>query len=1491
MSEQGTMGVAAPVLPKGGGAIQSIGKGFGTVGARGSASYEIALPLSPGRGFAPDLSLSYASSVGNSEFGIGWGLSLPVVARRTSKGVPAYAEDDEIIGPGGVVWMPEQGAQGTLTTTITHYNDLQLDTVYTVIRHLPRLEKNFDRIEHWSCKNDRPGFWLVHGADGSLHLFGRQPASRRTDPEAASRVAEWLLEESINPHGEHILYRYTADKAQRYLSTVSYGNFKADAHLYLWKPDQLDTLQWHFELVFDYGERSTNYQEQPAYTGQQWLTRSDAFSSFAYGYEIRTERLCRQVLMFHRFPAELGNDPVLVRRLLIEYRQTALGYQQLSAAHEQAWGASTTADNHPPMEFTYSHFELPATSSSWKPFANMHGLNDGQRYQWVDLYGEGLAGMLLRNGAGWYYREPIRGKANSDEVAYDPLRVVPTLPTAASAKKTFQLLSDLTGDGRLDLLTAEPKLSGFFSLDAERKWSGFATFDAFPIEFFQRKGQLADLMGAGLSDLAMIGPRSVRLYANRREKGFAPAIEVPREKDQDNLPVLTSSPGELVAFSDMLGSGQQHLVRIRHDEVKCWPNLGRGRFGKGRVLGSPGLAYEAFDASRVRLADLDGSGSTDLIYLESRHALIFMNRSGSGFAPPVKLPWPEGVRFDGLCQVSVDNLLGLGCSSLILSTPHATPRHWRYDFVSAKPYLLIGANNNMGAANSISYRSSAQEWLDEKVEKIDAGKPPVCHVPFALHVVSKTTQLDEITGNRLTQTLSYRQGYYDGIEREFRGFGLLLQLDSESHPGGASMERFTTPCLTKSWFHTGQAVDMARDGFNEADKHATHLGRALLCQYQTTTHSDVAIASPDPATTLEMARALSGHLLRTEVLAVDPDLGTRTLYSVQENRYRVRLLQAAQGKHPYARMLPSVLESISYQYEGIADDPQCQHTFNLRHDRFGTVTHSLSVNHARRTTADDAPPFSDTDQQQWWRDAHDPAQQFYYLSESRAEFIHLDAPQAWRLGLPYRQRTQARKRPKSPENDGWSARDLTYEKVLERVNESSWANQGVLTGLSLQRYKHTATAETLEEGVAHFEALADYLETAELDETALSAFAVLAQESRPTAALLGQLGYQRMTDFFSESTPAKQFWSIKSSFATYATLAGHFKIKHFQASKSHGVTEVFYDNYHCLITEFRLPDGCTTKATYDYRSFVPLRIVNPNGNVQEARYDSFGRLLCSTFYGNEGNTPAGFKPISEYQCPTFTSPDAAIAEAQTALQQAASATFSAPFSWMGCVSEAAIKEADWLARCIDNGDLLHGGFICNRARDRLAALAAPSADDTKLTLEINRSPREPVHVATLCADRFPNDKQQQIRISLTCLDGFGRTLQSKQRVASGPAHVIDATGGLTLENGKPLVQLAAVRWRISERVEYNSKGLVIRTYRPYFANHSKYINDVALRQFGHYDLQFYDALGRPTRTRLAGEVSIMRRQTRHPWYTVEEDENDTLEEVSSETPALSGGDA
>ena len=50
--------VLTPALPKGGGAIQSIGTGWGAVGMTGQASFDIPLPLSPGRVYAPSLSLS-----------------------------------------------------------------------------------------------------------------------------------------------------------------------------------------------------------------------------------------------------------------------------------------------------------------------------------------------------------------------------------------------------------------------------------------------------------------------------------------------------------------------------------------------------------------------------------------------------------------------------------------------------------------------------------------------------------------------------------------------------------------------------------------------------------------------------------------------------------------------------------------------------------------------------------------------------------------------------------------------------------------------------------------------------------------------------------------------------------------------------------------------------------------------------------------------------------------------------------------------------------------------------------------------------------------------------------------------------------------------------------------------------------------------------------------------------------------------------------------
>ena len=1418
--------IATPSLPKGGGAIQSIGKGWGAVGNNGAASLEIALPISPGRGYAPPLSLSYQSTTGNGLFGIGWNLNLGCVARRASKGVPTYTDADVILGPAGDIWTPERDQNGTvLSTQVSRYLGNDLDTTYQVIRHFASIEGAFDRIEHWRVDPIDPGFWLIHGADGSLHFYGKKSSSRSTDPADANRVAEWLLEESMNALGEHILYEYKPEDevgltddyprdfiAQCYLWRVRYGNAKAHPLLYLWDEDAVDSLQWHFDLIFDYGERSADAASMPTYNEQKpWPVRSDPHSSFAYGFELGNLRLCQQVLMFHHFPEELGNAPLLTQRLLLEYAVTALSYNMLATARPQAWDGTELRqlDQCPALRLEYSEFI--ESQAIFVPLESMPGLDDGQTYQMVDLYGDGVPGVLYRNDKVWLYREPIRSQAEHaslDAVAYGPWQALPHVPTTDASKPVRQTITDLTGDGRLDWIVAQPGMAGFFTLNPDRSWSGFVPFSSFPAEFFHPCGQLADLIGGGLSDLTLIGPRSVRLYANRRNDGFAAPVDI--SHDDDQLPLLSDSPNELVAFSDVLGTGQQHLIRIRHNEIRFWPNLGRGHFGKGQLFATLPYSYGEFDANRIRLADLDGSGASDVLYLQPDCIQIYMNQGGNSLAPVFQKSWPPGVRYDRLCQVSIADLHGLGFSSVILTVPHMTPRHWSLYFsadstgTQHKPYLLHSTDNGMGLKGTVTYRSSAQEWLDEKQALCDAGQHAVSELPFPVHVVIRQTQEDAITASILTQLFKYRRGFYDAHAREFRGFGLVLATDTETPP--PQQEGFTAPVLTKTWFHTGRYPARPCDDYSQNDPKAVPLGQDLSSCFDTQSQTDTLITDASEADLREMARALSGSTLRTEVYGLTEDHQPGVLYSVSAQRYRVRLIQPV-GKHqPYARMLPLTLETISYRYEADeSEDPLCEHSLNLAWDRYGALTHGVTVHYARRKKANDDPPFEDPWQQQWWQASHDEAQQQFYLKEARAEMIHLDSPQSWRLGLPYRARSDAM----VVERSALKPEQISFEHFSDAQGPLAGMLR-VLTGLSVQRYIGCT------DGEATFQALTDAVEMAELDDHALTAYERV-MDTETLTARLKEVGYLQMPSFLPADN--LNLWSVKRGFAIYAGPEDFYRVTTFRPTRSHGWSQVEYDPYSLFVIQITDPAGCLTSVTHDYRVLQPQRVIDPNRNTQEADYDAFGRVWATSFYGTERGQEVGFDPLDRS---THESGDAAYAiqNAQAVLKRQASVCY----------------------------------YDSN--------IAAPGV---------------PLACANLVADRYPDDPEQQTRISVVSFDGFGRTLQTRQKVEDGDAYVVDAAGFLELEQGKPKVMHASPRWRVSERVEYNNKGLAVRVYRPYFTNSPLYVNDSSLREHGYFDRQLYDPLGRPTITLTA--KGWMRRQTYRVWYTISEDENDTAEEV------------
>ncbi|MCG1018547.1 MULTISPECIES: SpvB/TcaC N-terminal domain-containing protein [Burkholderiaceae] len=1474
--------LSEPALPKGGGGMRGLGEALGQVGPTGVATMTLPLPVSAGRGYAPQLALSYASGSGNGPFGVGWNIGLPSIGRRTGRGTPQYGDDDEFIGPGGDVLEPERDADGVVVppSEVSTYNGLALDDTYRVARYFPRIEHGFARIEYWIGKANGGDFWLVHDAGGDLHCFGKTPAACIADPAQPSHIAVWLLQESVSPNGQHIWYRYKPEDeagvdrqgneaqrdhtANRYLAEVKYGNALAADALYLLTASKPDDQTWLFSLVLDYGERGTDPQVPPPWLAVgDWPVRCDAFSRYDYGFEVRCHRLCRQVLMFHHFPDELGEPATLVSRLLFEYDENPV-LTRLVSVRRLAYEPDDTPQSLPPLELDYTPFDASVSSGQWQPFDLFPGLNNGYPYQLVDLHGEGIAGVLYRVGPLWYYRAPMRSSDGGDAVTYDTWRPLPEIP---SLQPQAMALTDINGDGRLDWLVTQPGLAGYFSLAPDGTWSSFTPFSALPIEFFSSKATMADFIGAGLSDLALIGPKSVRLYANERH-GFAPGIEV----DQVSaLPLAGRDARELVAFGDLLGSGQQHLIRIRSDEVRIWPNLGRGRFGQPFVFAPLPFDAQRFDPACVYLADLDGSGAADLLYAESDRIRIFFNQSGNGFAPPVDLALPPGVRFDRLCALSAADVQGQGTTSLVLSIPYPSLKHWRYDFANAKPYLMNIVNNNMGMENRLVYRSSAQEWLDEKQQE----KNTASSLPFPVHVVSRQIQIDEISGNRLVQQYQYRKGVYDGQEREFRGFGFMQTWDTgeDARIAGQNISE-APPRLARNWYHTGREEDEAAlygEPWTDLDAFTSHPAR--LTRFDTKTSQDELLDNPAAKRRWWLYRALNGSLLRSEIYGLDEAPNQQVPYRVTVARYQVREVQTG-GNDGVPVAMPSQLEQLDYAYERIDCDPQVSQAVTLRIDAYGIPLHSVAIRYPRRPQPSTSP-YPDTLPDTTWHSSYDPQQQCLRFTEQRASVWHRTNPQQWRLGLPWQQRSNvltydaARVPPGGLNFENLS----TPEGLLGDDQVRIFGTQGVVV------YRDTDA-----DGVPDFIALVDHQEVAELDSSSLAAYDGLLDEPA-LRAKLEEAGYQISPTVLAVPNAVEEpVWVIASGYRTYRGPESFYVPSEIRKTQLTSAAQLSYDSYYCAVTQVRDALGNTTSAQYDYRFLQPWRMIDVNDNHQEVQFDAMGRVVASTFYGTEEAREVGFDPIAVSPVPAGLTVEQAINQAGVSAQRVAAIYATDFFAWMGQIdrSDLSPDEADacW-QRLIAARFITPEGHVRVRAHRELrsgvlARCGALERFSTPVREALASVARNPINEVALSADRYPNDAEQQVRINVAYKDGFGRALQGCAKMPGGLAWQRTADGEIVADaDGKPkeVDTGSAPRWAVSGRIEYDNKGQPVRSYQPYFLNDWAYVVDNAMRTYGYADTTSYDPIGRAVR--VVTTKGYERRQSVYPWFVVSEDENDT----------------
>ncbi len=542
-------------------------------------------------------------------------------------------------------------------------------------------------------------------------------------------------------------------------------------------------------------------------------------------------------------------------------------------------------------------------------------------------------------------------------------------------------------------------------------------------------------------------------------------------------------------------------------------------------------------------------------------------------------------------------------------------------------------------------------------------------------------------------------------------------------------------------------------------------------------------------------------------------------------------------------------------------DPLIAHQVLLEADRYGSVTRSAQINYPRRpnpTTPDEC---------------NDEQQEMLYLTEQTRQVLHLDHEDEWRLGLAYESREAVWHwaRPDAPQGL------LSHEVLAASDSPLNDTARGELSGWARLYYRDAVSGNALPLGQASREGLLSHTEHAEATPELLA------------EAFAGHLEGERLRQTMDEAgyLLAEGYYWVPSAQTRYLPRAGFLRLDR-QVDPFGAVTQVGHDPYYCAVTQVTDALGNITRAEFDYRQLAPWRLTDPNDNVQEVAHDPLGRVRVSAFYGTEAAQPVGFDPVGDYRS-EVVGLEQALTDPAGAIRRASVVYYEEPFSWMPQVRWDALPPALKTGALQLEGiqaSLLARGWVSAegrvRARRRFAGTPLDGVSpqtEAAVRAVLDGLPREPVHSAVLTHDRYPDDPERQIRCALVFADGFGRSLQTKLRTEPGPAYVRDGQGNLAIDNGKLLEQDADPRWVVSERVEYNNKGLPVRTYRPYFLDSHHTVNDAALREHGCYDTLCYDPLGRNTEVWTA--AGYLRRTTYGVWFESHEDENDTAAEVEA----------
>ncbi|KAF3906688.1 hypothetical protein ABW20_dc0110303 [Dactylellina cionopaga] len=1247
-------------IPKGGGAIRSLSEKYDVDLSSGSGKYSIALPTSasrPGSSFRDaGISLQYSSNSGNSVFGAGWTLSVETsrISRKFDRGVPRYRDSS---------WELEDED----TFILNGFEDLVRSTVdlipaasqteYTVKTYHPRIEGAFLRIEWWINKLDSgDSFWKITSQTNDVSIYGRDRASRISQDgktDQPDKVFSWLLCERYDINGNAVIYNYKSEDglgilpslqaceqnrsdkdrtAEKYLKSIKYGNRKPNREETTWdafSAFSLDPETWMFEALFDYGEHSLE-NPRPSDMGT-WRCREDPYSSYRSGFEVRTYRLCSRVLLFHHLPDHFsGQQDVLVTSFSFQYDENPyLSYLtkviQTGYDTDELTGLVLSIKSLPPLTFNYTkfpdygdkilpHHNVVQNSEIGFPFIE----NGRTSHQWIDLDGEGTPGILWTNSTtnATYYSPNISGLGEVKFQAPKMLNSQPSLPIYRG------IFMDIAGNGSQDLVDMQtPGLKGYF----ERKrliemdndgWGQFQPFESVP-NMLPSDYQLIDLSGDGLADIVILDDQIFKWYSCLPQgEGYSSYPEWNYANwDEDKSPrvVFTASNDIRVFLADLSGDGLVDIVRIRRDgEVCYWPNLGYANWGARITLGNCTWPdpESSVDILNIYLADVDGSGASDVVCMSNGTIALYRNQSGNSLAPPLIIPFSQL----NSGQLDFVDLFGNGTSCLVLSSSNDDCFTYLDFSGGKKPHLLETIDNGVGVLRSLTYSSSTKFYLKDKAD----DKPWITRIPFPTNVVESVETADIVSGNRFITRYAYHHGYFDGVEREFRGFGAVDSWDAEENTEGLSWTRGPTSHV-KTWFHTGAFLyneemsrQFAKEYFGAPSRGDTIEFQKFLDTLLPDTFLPVESAGWLVDDIRQACRSLKGAVLRKEVYGEDLSLNDKAKLPFQVSETNFSIKKLAYTTKPV--FFTHERETITYNFERRLEDPRISHNIVTDVDNYGNIKRSFQVAYGRLKS--DLTNFEDKVEQEnnmilfSDRNYTDPVldirnYQAPRLAEAIDYQIHDPTLMARRerfyfedlLNLPEKPDIDYTTPSKGVSLDG--KRKIEHTVTLYRKDDLSGLlpkNKLGSLGLAGESYRLAMTPDIFTH--AYQDLLDPEFAIIKMAETGyLDIF-----ENGNYWVASGRQYYSESSDLNSELRQARDtFFTPKK----YVDPLGHAAIVQYDGSS---------------LRPIRSKDALENEvnATLDYRVLTNKSITDPNGNTSYVKFDELGRVIASTISGKEG---------------------------------------------------------------------------------------------------------------------------------------------------------------------------------------------------------------------------------------------------------------------------------